>query len=164
MLHKKNTGWRNGSGLSLQQLAVRESSKAHVSTHYNDAQHSCGWPSHSAISSLVHKSELFYFGSAENRSKEFIELFCCKAFRYLGIPMHVQRLSNKDWNWSSVEEHFQKKLSSWKGKLLSSGGRLVLIKSIQPSLPMFTLSFFAIPKGVLKRLDYIFSIQVFLAV
>jgi hypothetical protein len=48
-----------------------------------------------------------------------------------------------------VEEIFQKKLSSWKGKL-----RLVLINSVLSSMPMFMMSFFRIPKGVLKILDY----------
>jgi hypothetical protein len=85
-----------------------------------------------------------------------VRLFGCKEgefpFRYLGIPMSPSRLFNRDWR--AVEERFQKKLSSWKGKLLSSGGRLVLINSVLSSLPMFMMSFFRIPKGVLEKLDY----------
>jgi hypothetical protein len=61
-------------------------------------------------------------------------------------------LSNKDWRL--VEERFQKKLSSWKGKVLSSGGQLVLINSVLSSLPMFMLSLFRIPKGVHEKLDF----------
>jgi hypothetical protein len=103
-----------------------------------------------------HKSELFCFGAAKNRGNEYKEIFGCVQgifpLKYLGIPMHVRRLSNRHWN--AVEERFQKKLSSWKGKFLSSGGRLVLINSVLSSLPMYMMSFFAIPKGVLKRLDY----------
>jgi hypothetical protein len=38
--------------------------------------------------------------------------------------------------------------------MLSVGERLVLINSVLSSLPMFMLSFFEIPKGVLKKLDY----------
>ena len=34
--------------------------------------------------------------------------------------MNTHKISNKDWRL--VEERFQKKLSSWKGKLLSIGG------------------------------------------
>jgi len=103
-----------------------------------------------------HKSELFCFGNANNRGHEYMNLFGCVqgsfSFRYLGVPMHFRKLSNK--HWSVVEERFQKKLNSWKGKLLSSGGRLVLINSVLSSLPMYMMSFFAIPKGVLKILDY----------
>jgi hypothetical protein len=103
-----------------------------------------------------HKSELFCFGETRERSGDYVRLFGCKEgefpFRYLGIPMSPKRLSNMDWR--VVEERVQKKLSSWKGKLLSSGGRLVLIKSVLSSLPMFMMSFFRIPKGVLEKLDY----------
>jgi len=38
--------------------------------------------------------------------------------------------------------------------MLSVGGRLVLINSILYSLPMLMLSFFEVPKGVLKKLEY----------
>jgi hypothetical protein len=103
-----------------------------------------------------HKSELFCFGETRDRSGEYVELFGCKEgefpSRYLGIPMSPKRLSNKDWR--AVEKRFQKKLSSWKGKLLLSGGSLVLINSVLSSLPMFMMSFFRIPKGVLEKLDY----------
>jgi hypothetical protein len=103
-----------------------------------------------------HKSELFCFSDTKERIVEYVRLFGCKEgefpFRYLGISMSPRRLFNKDWR--IVEERFQKKLSSWKGKLLSSGGRLVLINSVLSSLPMFMMSFFRIPKGVLEKLDY----------
>jgi hypothetical protein len=73
-------------------------------------------------------------------------------FRYLGIPMHHRKLKNLDWK--EVEERFEKKLSNWKGKLLSAGGRLVLINSILSSLSIFMLSFFEVPREILKKLDY----------
>jgi hypothetical protein len=61
-------------------------------------------------------------------------------FKYLGIPMHYRRLNNKEW--AMIEERVEKKLSSWKGKYLSVGSRLVLINYVISSLPMFMLSFF----------------------
>ena len=66
--------------------------------------------------------------------------------------MHFRKLSNADWR--IVEEKFEKKLSSWKEKHMSVGGRLVLINSVLTSLTMFMLSFFEVPKGVLEKLDY----------
>ena len=103
-----------------------------------------------------HKSKLFCLGQAKANVTEYIHLFGCREgsfpFKYLGIPMSHQKLTSK--GRSQIEEKFQKKLSSWKGKLLSVGGRLVLINSVFSSLPMFMLSFFRIPKGVLKKLDY----------
>jgi hypothetical protein len=55
--------------------------------------------------------------------------------RYLGIPIHFRKLRNTDGK--KVEEIFEKRLSSWKGKHLSNGGRLTLINSVLSSLPMY---------------------------
>jgi len=65
--------------------------------------------------------------------------------------MHTRKLSNKDWQ--SIENRIENKLSGWKGKMLSLGGRLVLINSVLSSLPMFMMSFFELPKGVLEKID-----------
>jgi hypothetical protein len=53
-----------------------------------------------------------------------------------------------------MEDRFEQKLTSRLGKLLSCGDRLVLINYVLSSLPIFLLSFFGIPKGVRKRLDF----------
>jgi hypothetical protein len=72
--------------------------------------------------------------------------------RYLGILIHFQRLTNVELK--IVEERLQLRLSSWKGKLLSIGGRLVLINSALSNMVLYMLSFFLLPKGVLSRLDF----------
>ena len=69
--------------------------------------------------------------------------------------MSHRKLNNCDWN--AVVQRFEKKLSGWKGKYMSSGGRLVLINSVLSSLPLFMMSFLGVPKEVLKRLDNIRS-------
>ena len=101
-----------------------------------------------------HKSEIFCYGQAKEFEDEYIELFGCNAgeypFRYLGIPMHHRQLRNIDWR--KVEEHFEKKLTCWKAKHLSYGGRLVLLNSVLCSLPMFMMSIFRYPKGFLRIL------------
>jgi len=108
----------------------------------------CVFKQLSGLKINYHKSDIFYFGqSRESR------LFGCKLgqlpFKYFGIPMHVRRLSNKDRK--VIEDRIEKKLSSWKGKLLSVRGRLVLINSVLSSLPMFMMSFFEIPMGCSKK-------------
>ena len=71
-------------------------------------------------------------------------------------------MSNNDW--MRVQEIFGKRLSSWKGKNLSIGGRLMLINSILSSLSMYMMFFFDIPKGVRKKswitsvLDFVGSV------
>ena len=99
-----------------------------------------------------HKSELFCFGRAKYEQEAYKQLFGCELgsmpFTYLGIPIHHRKLSNSEWK--STEDRFEKKLSCWKGKLMSYGGRLILINSVLTSMPMFLLSFFEVPVGVRK--------------
>jgi hypothetical protein len=103
-----------------------------------------------------HKSELFCFGEAKDDANLYAELFGCGLgcfpISYLGIPVHYRRLTLAEWK--IVEERLQKRLSSWKGKLLSLGGRLVLINSVLTNMVLYMISFFQLPKGVLHRLDY----------
>jgi hypothetical protein len=86
----------------------------------------------------------------------YAELFGCNQdefpVRYLGILIHFWRLTNAEWK--IVEERLHLRLSSWKGKLLSIGGRLVLINSVLSNMVLYMLSFFLLPKGVLSRLDF----------
>ena len=53
-------------------------------------------------------------------------------FTYLDIPLYHKRNSNKDWK--VIEDRFERRLSTWKSKLLSYGGRLTLINSVLSNL------------------------------
>jgi hypothetical protein len=103
-----------------------------------------------------HKSEIFCFGDAKDEQDEYKNLFGCEEgsfpLKYLGISIHFRKLRNGEWK--PIEDRFERKLANWLGKLLSYGDRLILINSVLTSLPMFMLSFFEIPKGVRKRLDF----------
>lgn len=100
------------------------------------------------------KSELFCFGHAQECQEQYSNIFGCRLgvfpVRYLGIPMHFRKLSNKDWK--TIEQRIEKKLSSWKGKHMSVGERLVLINSVLSSLVMFMISFFRSQNEFLKKL------------
>jgi hypothetical protein len=65
--------------------------------------------------------------------------------KYLGIPIHYRKLRNADWK--RVEEGFEKRLIGWKGKHLSTGGRLTLINSVLSILPMYMMSFSLYQEG-----------------
>jgi hypothetical protein len=53
-----------------------------------------------------HKSEMYCFGEAMEWENEYSVVFGCQSgsfpFKYLGIPMHYRKLSNRDWK--KVEE------------------------------------------------------------
>lgn len=89
----------------------------------------CVFGKRSGLKINFHKSELFCLGAARTRASVFMQILVVGKepfpFKYLGIPMSQNRIDNK--HWGHIEERIQKKLSSWKGKLLSSVGRLVLI-------------------------------------
>ena len=96
-----------------------------------------------------HKSDLYCFGEAQNEAHLYAELFGCGLgqfpINYLGIPIHYRRLTIAEWKLA--EERIQKRLNSWKGILLSLGGRLVLINSVLTNMVLYMISFFQLPKG-----------------
>jgi hypothetical protein len=53
-----------------------------------------------------------------------------------------------------VDDHFERTLAGWVGKLLSCGDQISLINSVIISLLMAMLSFFEIAKEIRKRLDF----------
>jgi hypothetical protein len=116
----------------------------------------CAFEQLSGLKINFHKSEVFCYGEAKEIEDHYTNLVCYGlgqySFRYLGIPMHHKKISNADWK--VIEEKFKKKLSYWKGKLLSYGGRLILINSVLSNLAMLMLSFYEVHKEVLHKLDF----------
>lgn len=46
-----------------------------------------------------------------------------------------------------------KKLFGWKEKMLSSGGREILIKVVAQAIPTYTMSCFLLPKGLCEEIE-----------
>ncbi|MCH79282.1 cysteine-rich receptor-like protein kinase [Trifolium medium] len=72
-------------------------------------------------------------------------------FLYLGLPIggDPRRLSF----WEPVVSRVQSRLSGWKSRFLSFGGRLILLKSVLTSLPVYALSFFKAPSGTISSIE-----------
>ncbi|GKA76845.1 RNA-directed DNA polymerase, eukaryota, reverse transcriptase zinc-binding domain protein [Tanacetum coccineum] len=72
-------------------------------------------------------------------------------FEYLGLMVgeNMTRLNS----WKCVVDKVTSKLSNWKAKTLSIGGRLTLIKSVLGAIPTFYMSLFKAPEGVLKNIE-----------
>ncbi|GJR01764.1 hypothetical protein Tco_0524748 [Tanacetum coccineum] len=58
-------------------------------------------------------------------------------------------------SWDDVVAKVSARLSKWKLKTFSIGGRLTLIKSVLTSIPLYHMSIFKVPSGVLKLLESI---------
>jgi hypothetical protein len=97
-----------------------------------------------------HKSSLIdinvredtYVGMASSVFCRFDSLPCS----YLGMPLgsNPKRLST----WKPIIENFRRKLSIWRGRMLSLVGRICLIKSVMSSLLVYYMSSFLLLKGV----------------
>ncbi|KAL7602873.1 hypothetical protein Lser_V15G17522 [Lactuca serriola] len=58
-------------------------------------------------------------------------------------------------NWQLIVDRFNSKLSTWKAKTLSFGGRFTLINSVLGNIPTYYLSLFKAPCGVINSLEKI---------
>ena len=52
-----------------------------------------------------------------------------------------------------LKERVWKKLQGWKENLSSQVGREVLIKAVIQAIPTYTMSFFKLPKGLVRELE-----------
>lgn len=55
--------------------------------------------------------------------------------------------------FAEVKDRVAKKLAGWKGKLLSIGGREILIKAVAQTVPPYTMSCFQLPKTLCQDLE-----------
>ncbi|MCH79618.1 RNA-directed DNA polymerase (Reverse transcriptase), partial [Trifolium medium] len=103
-----------------------------------------------AVSGLrvnFHNSMLVEVNAAESWLSEAAVVLGCSVdkvpFLYLGLPIggDPRRVSF----WEPVVNRIRSRLTAWKSRFLSFGGRLVLLKYVLTSLPVYALSFFKAP-------------------
>ena len=76
-------------------------------------------------------------------------------FLYLGLPIGGDPRKLKFWQ--PLIDRIKSRLSGWKSRNLSLGGRLVLLKSVLSSLPVYFLSFFKAPAGIISSIESLFN-------
>ncbi|GAU33009.1 hypothetical protein TSUD_358760 [Trifolium subterraneum] len=105
-----------------------------------------------------HKSMMFGVNVNNSWLHEAASVMRCKhgclPFIYLGLPIGGD--SRRIQFWKPLLDKIHKRLSVWKCKNLSFGGRLVLLKSVLSSIPVHFLSFFKAPSGIISSLESIF--------
>ena len=70
--------------------------------------------------------------------------------KYLGLPSIIGRSKTKVF--AKMKEKVGRKLAGWKGKLLSIGGKEILIKAVTQMVLTYTMSCFLIPKGLCEEI------------
>ncbi|GKF76509.1 RNA-directed DNA polymerase, eukaryota, reverse transcriptase zinc-binding domain protein, partial [Tanacetum coccineum] len=72
-------------------------------------------------------------------------------FQYLGCK--VGDLMSRVQSWKDIINGMENRLSRWKLKTLSIGGRLTLIKSVLGAINIYHLSMYKVPMQVLQKLE-----------
>ncbi|GKC94321.1 RNA-directed DNA polymerase, eukaryota [Tanacetum coccineum] len=103
----------------------------------------------------LHKSKLMGIAVEDEKvSRAAMKMGCCTLktpFSYLGIK--VGGTMSRIKSWDEIVANLHSRLSKWKMKTLSIGGRLNLLKSVLGSIPIYYMSMFKVPSQVLKCLE-----------
>lgn len=75
--------------------------------------------------------------------------------RYLGIQLDINSMRIK--NWQTLVDRIRKQLQNWSFRILNFSSRVVLLKSVLLSIPIYPLSILPAPKGVFCKLREIFG-------
>ena len=79
-----------------------------------------------------------------------VKAFPCK---YLGLPLHTRALRKVDVQ--PLIDRIAAKLPAWKAKFLDHFGRLTLVNSMLTSMPVHSLTVFALKKWAIRKIDSI---------
>ncbi|GKE60295.1 hypothetical protein Tco_1510662, partial [Tanacetum coccineum] len=111
------------------------------------------------LSINVSKSKLLGVVVSEDRVVQAANRIGCgvlKApFAYLGSKVGGNMSRVKSWD--EIVDKMVDRLSKWKMKTLSIGGRLTILKAVLGSMPIYHMSIFKVPMKVLQRIESIRS-------
>ncbi|XP_026460828.1 uncharacterized protein LOC113361980 [Papaver somniferum] len=98
------------------------------------------------------KSKCFVDGATTARKQQISEVVNMELSqfpdKYLGVIIAPGRVTSA-MVWPMVEK-MQSKLVAWKGKLLSFQDRVILVKSVLSSIPIYTMEVYKWPSSVIK--------------
>ncbi|XP_058741667.1 uncharacterized protein LOC131614056 [Vicia villosa] len=76
-------------------------------------------------------------------------------FYFLGIPVGYN--PRKEASWNPLLKKMRNRMEGWTNRFLNLGGRITLLKSVLSSLCIFTMSFYKMPKKVVRKFTSIQS-------
>ncbi|XP_071729333.1 uncharacterized protein [Rutidosis leptorrhynchoides] len=101
------------------------------------------------------KSMLYGIHVSRNDLRSYANFFGCDVgsfpLLYLGVPIGVA--SRRIAMWDPIILKFKRRLAGWKGRCLSFGGRLVMVKAVLSSLPLHYMALYKAPKAVIAQLE-----------
>jgi hypothetical protein len=102
-----------------------------------------------------HKSELMAINIEQEEMQPFLDIFQCVAaafpMKYLGIHLHFEKLKREDLQ--PLIDSLLIRMAGWRGKLLSSEPKRILILTCMAIIPIYLLSIFKFPKWDLQLIN-----------
>lgn len=71
--------------------------------------------------------------------------------KYLGLPSIIGRKKTAIMGY--LKERLQERIQGWDKKLLSKGGKKILIKAVAQTLPNYAMNVFLLPVEVCKDME-----------
>eukprot|EP00253_Pinus_taeda_P019391 PITA_19391 len=100
------------------------------------------------------KSQIFFFNTHPTTQRAIARILgfsiASLPSKYLGAPLIAS--TQKHSSWTSLLERLEAKLFLWTHRSLNMASRLVLIKAVLQSMPLYLFSILAVPKWVLKAI------------
>ena len=104
-----------------------------------------GFEKVSGLKVNLNKSKVYGVGVSRSEVEDMARCMGCSMgellLTYLGLPIGV--CMRRESSWRPVVDKFKKRLTDWKAKAMSFGGRLTLVKSVLGSLPLYYFPCFA---------------------
>nr|GEZ45219.1 hypothetical protein [Tanacetum cinerariifolium] len=108
-----------------------------------------------SVSNLFYADDAMFIGIQFSDIYLMADQFGCLAnkhpFTYLGVKVGASMMRHS--SWLEVVQKVNTKLSKWKAKTLSAGGRLTLLKSVLGSLPTYYMSLVKVSDEFLNQLE-----------
>ncbi|GJY05304.1 putative RNA-directed DNA polymerase, eukaryota, reverse transcriptase zinc-binding domain protein [Tanacetum coccineum] len=103
------------------------------------------------------KSNLLGVGVHPEEVMQAANLIGCSVlklpFKYLGVV--IGNSMSQKLSWAPIIQKIQSRLSKWKAKTLSIGGRFTLLKSVLGASPIYSMSIYKVPTGILDLMESI---------
>lgn len=100
---------------------------------------------------VIARSSFFFSQNTTNEKRgEFLSILGpmqdSRHGKYLGLPYVIRK--SKIQVFAKIKGKVAKKLLGWKEKMLSLGGKEILIKVVAQVIPTYTMNCFLLPKGL----------------
>lgn len=111
----------------------------------------------SGLSVNFHKSMIIGLNVRQHFLKATSNLLSCALshflFSFLGISIDCNPRIR--YSWELVLSKLRNRLTTWRGKAFSLGGRVTLLKLVLNTIPMFLFSFYESPRVVINEIKKI---------